>query len=287
MKERYLGLLFVLPVFFLVFCVIGFPFVYTLYLSFTDKRVGYPAHFIGFENYLANLRDSQYWLVIKNSFVYTLSCIALKLAGGMIFALLLNEKFRGRGIIRVGMLLPWAIPGMVAANTWKWMYNGQYGIINTLLKRMHLISLPINWLGSVHLALLSVIIVNVWRGIPFFLFTILGGLQTIDDQLYDAGKIDGAGMIQRFLYITLPSVIPVIAIAILLSSIWTFNDFENIWLITAGGPLNASSVVATYTYDVAFIQNLMARSLAVAVSIIPLLLLMMAVVFKRIKGYDL
>jgi multiple sugar transport system permease protein len=287
MREKYIGLLFVLPVFFLVFCVIGFPFVYTLYLSFTDKRVGYPAHFIGFQNYLTNFKDSQYWLVLKNSFIYTVSCISLKLIGGMIFALLLNEKFRGRSIIRVGMLLPWAIPGMVAANTWKWMYNGQYGIINALLRRWHIIEMPINWLGSVHLALLSVIIVNVWRGIPFFLFTILGGLQTIDDQLYDAGKIDGASMVQRFLYITLPSVIPVIAIATLLSSIWTFNDFDNIWLITAGGPLNASSVVATYTYDVAFIQNLMARSVAVAVSIIPILLLMMIVVLRRTKGYDL
>jgi ABC-type sugar transport system permease subunit len=205
----------------------------------------------------------------------------------MIFALLLNEKFRGRAIIRVGMLLPWAIPGMVAANTWKWMYNDQYGIINAILRRLHIISTTIPWLGSVHLALLSVIIVNVWRGVPFFLFSILGALQTIDDQLYDAGKIDGANVFHRFFYITLPSVMPVIAISTLLSTIWTFNDFDNIWLITAGGPINASSVIATYAFDVSFIQNQMGRSLAVTISIVPILVILMTVVTKRLKGYDL
>jgi ABC-type sugar transport system permease subunit len=256
-------------------------------MSFTNKRIGYPARFTGFENYITIFRDSQYWLVFKNTFVYTSSCIALKLVMGILFALLLNEKFWGRGIVRVGMLLPWAIPGMVAANTWKWMYNDQYGIINALLRRAHIISMPIPWLGSVNLALLSVIIVNVWRGVPFFLFTILGGLQTIDDQLYDAGKIDGADVFQRFFSITLPSIMPVIAISTMLSTIWTFNDFDNIWLITAGGPLNASSVIATYTYNISFIQQYMGRALAVSVSIIPILIVLMTLVTKRLKGYDL
>jgi ABC-type sugar transport system permease subunit len=286
-KERYVGTFFVLPIFVLIFFIIGFPFVYTVYLSFTNKMIGYTPRFIGFDNFISIFKDRQYWLVMRNSLIYTLACISIKLIIGMIFALILNEKFRGRGIIRVGMLLPWAIPGMVAANTWKWMYNDQYGIINALMRRIGLISMPIPWLGSVNLALLSVIIVNVWRGVPFFLFSILGALQTIDDQLYDAGKIDGANIIQRFFYITLPSVIPVIAIATLLSTIWTFNDFDNIWLITGGGPLNASSVIATYTFDVAFIQRQMGRSLSVAVSIIPFLVILMTATTKRLKGYDL
>ena len=118
----------------------------------------------------------------------------------MNFALLLNEKFVGRNIVRVAMLLPWAIPGMVAAHTWRWIYNDQFGILNALMQRAGIISIPINWLGSTQLALWAVIIVNVWRGVPFFLFSILGGLQTIDDQLYDAGKIDGANLVQRFFF---------------------------------------------------------------------------------------
>jgi multiple sugar transport system permease protein len=133
------------------------------------------------------------------------------------------------------------------------------------------------------LALVSVIIVNIWRGIPFFLFSILGALQTIDGDLYDAGKIDGANMVHRFFYITLPSVMPVIAITTLLSTIWTFNDFDNIWLITGGGPLNASSVIATFTYEIAFIANRMARALAVAVSVIPFLVILMTIITRKMK----
>jgi len=286
LKEKDYGLIFTLPVFVLIFVVMGFPFIYTVYLSFTNKTAGATPKFIGFSNFLYIFRDPIYWVVIRNTILYTLACIILKLIFGTIFALLLNEKFAGRGIVRVAMLLPWAIPGMVAANTWKWIYNDQFGILNALMRRIGIISTPINWLGSMQLALWAVIIVNVWRGIPFFLFTILGGLQTIDKELYDAGKIDGANMLHRFLYITLPSVLPVITIATLLSTIWTFNDFDNIWLVTGGGPANASSVVATYTYEISFIVNRMARALAVAVSVIPVLLGLMFIITHRMKSQN-
>ena len=232
-------------------------------------------------NYISIFTDSTYWRVFMNTVIYTVICIVVKLVFGMLFALLLNESFHGRSITRVAMLLPWAIPGMVAANTWKWMYNDQYGIINEILRDLHIISTPIPWLGSMGLALFSVMIVNIWRGIPFFLFSILGALQSIDDQLYDAGKIDGANVFQRFFNITLPSIMPVVAISTLLSTIWTFNDFDNIWLITGGGPLNASSVIATYTYEQAFMYNDMGTGMAVAVSIIPVLVILMVLVTKH------
>lgn len=286
-EEGRIGVMFTLPVFLLIFLVMGFPFVYTIYLSFTNKTVGMAPSFIGFDNYTAIFRDRQYWFVFTNTIVYTASCIIFKLILGTIFALILNESFRGRSIARVAMLLPWAIPGMVAANTWKWMYNDQYGIINAVLGNLGLISSPIPWLGDMRLALFSVVIVNIWRGIPFFLFSILGALQTIDTQLYDAGKIDGANMIQRFIRITLPSIMPVAAITTLLSTIWTFNDFDNIWLITGGGPLNASSVIATYTYEVAFLYNQMAQALSIAVSVVPLLVIMMVLVTRKMKSFDL
>ena len=280
-QERRLGLAFTLPIFLLIFMLMGFPFAYTIYLSLTNKTVGRPAEFIGLANYISIFTDSTYWRIVGNTVIYTVVCIGIKLVLGMLFALLLNEKFHGRAITRVCMLLPWAIPGMVAANTWKWMYNDQYGIINEILRDLHIISTPIPWLGSMSLALFSVIIVNIWRGVPFFLFSILGALQSIDDQLYDAGKIDGANVFQRFFNITLPSIMPVVAISTLLSTIWTFNDFDNIWLITGGGPLNASSVVATYTYEQAFMYNDMGTGMAVAVSIIPVLVILMVLVTKH------
>lgn len=282
-SEENLGRLFVLPIYFLVFVVIGYPFIYTIILSFTNKRVGYPYKFVGLENYRNLFKDPLYWKIIINTVVYTVVCIVVKLILGMAFALLLNEQFRFRGVVRVGMLIPWAIPGMVAAHTWKWMYNDQYGIINSVLKRLGLISTQIPWLSDMHLALVSVMIVNIWRGIPFFLFSILGGLQAIDKQLYDAAKIDGAGVVHRFFSVTMPSVKPVVVITTLLSTIWTFNDFDNVWLITGGGPLYASSIISTYTYDAAFITNEMAYGLSAAVSVIPILLIFLIFATKSIN----
>ena len=131
--ERKLGLAFTLPIFILIFLLMGFPFAYTIYLSLTNKTVGMPATFVGLANYISIFTDPTYWRIVGNTVIYTVICIVVKLVLGMLFALLLNEKFHGRAITRVAMLLPWAIPGMVAANTWKWMYNDQYGIINEIL----------------------------------------------------------------------------------------------------------------------------------------------------------
>lgn len=285
-NEKALGRMLVLPIFLLVFVLMGYPFINTLYISLTNKRVGYDPKFIGLQNYARLITDPTYWLVLKNTFIYMFLSVGVKLTFGMILALTLNEKFIGRGIIRMLLLIPWAIPGMVAAMTWKWMYNDTFGIINSILKNIGLIETSIPWLSSKHLTLYSVIIVNIWRGVPFFLFSLLGALQTIDGQLYEAAKIDGANVIRRFWNITIPSIIPVISITTMLSSIWTFNDFENIYLITGGGPLNSSSVIATYTYEIAFHYNEMAQAVSVAVSVVPILILMIAFASKRIGKED-
>ena len=285
-NEKALGRMLVLPIFLLVFVLMGYPFINTLYISLTNKRVGYVPKFIGLQNYTRLITDPTYWLVLKNTFIYMFLSVGVKLTFGMILALTLNEKFIGRGIIRMLLLIPWAIPGMVAAMTWKWMYNDTFGIINSILKNIGLIEASIPWLSSKHLTLYSVIIVNIWRGVPFFLFSLLGALQTIDGQLYEAAKVDGAKVIRRFWNITIPSIIPVISITTMLSSIWTFNDFENIYLITGGGPLNSSSVIATYTYEIAFHYNEMAQAVSVAVSVVPILILMIAFASKRIGKED-
>jgi len=285
-NEKALGRTLVLPIFLLVFVLMGYPFFNTLYISLTNKRIGYDPEFIGLQNYARLLKDPTYWLVLKNTFIYMSLSVGVKLGLGMILALTLNEKFIGRGIIRMLLLIPWAVPGMVAAMTWKWMYNDTYGIINSIFKNMGLIETSIPWLSSKYLTLYSVIIVNIWRGVPFFLFSLLGALQTIDAQLYEAAKIDGANVVTRFWNITVPSIIPVISITTMLSSIWTFNDFENIYLITGGGPLNSSSVIATYTYEIAFRYNEMAQAVSVAVSVVPILILMIAFASKRIGKED-
>lgn len=272
--EPMLGYLLIIPIVILIIGLIGFPVLNTLYLSLTNKRVGLPPKFIWFKNYIDLFKTPTYWRVLFNTFIYMGVAVACKLFFGMILALTLNEKFFGRTLVRVLLLLPWTIPGMVSAMVWKWMYNDTYGIINALLLRWDFIDLPIPWLSGMKIVLFSVIIVNIWCGIPFFLFSILGALQTLDRELYDAAEIDGANALQRYFYITLPSILPVVQITLLLSSIWTFNDFENVFLITGGGPLNASSIIATFTYELAFLYNDLGKALSVAVSVVPILVVL-------------
>jgi multiple sugar transport system permease protein len=281
--DRNLGYLLILPVALVIFVVIGYPFLNAVYLSFTDKVVGVEPKFIGFENYWYILSDKEYWKVLKNTLIFMVASVGLKLVIGLLLAVVVNESFIGRGFFRMVLLIPWALSGMVAAITWRWMYDDTYGIINSLLLRWHLIDTPIQWTSGIHMALVSVIIVTIWKGLPFFIFSLLGGLQTIDGQMYEAATIDGAGSIRQFFYITIPSIMPIITITTLLSCIWTFNSFESVFLITGGGPLNASAVIATYTYEVAFQQNQMGRALAVAGSVVPILVVMIVVSMRKMK----
>lgn len=282
-KDRRLGLLLVIPIIIIVFGIMGYPFLRAIYLSFTDKLVGMQEKFVGLKNYQKLLSDKVFWKSLTNTIIYTAGCIGAKLVFGMLFALVLNQDFKGKGFFRTLLLIPWAIPGMVAATTWRWMYDSTYGIINSLLISIGLTKTGIAWLSDVHIVLLSTMIVNVWRGIPFFMFSILGALQTLDRQQYEAATVDGAGILKQFWYITLPSIGSVVGITTLLSTIWTFNDFENVYLLTGGGPLYASSTIATYTYDMAFIQNNFARAMSIAVSVIPILLILIVLYTKANK----
>lgn len=281
LKDSKLGYLLFAPTIFVVFVIIGIPFVYAVFLSFTDKIVGCAPHFIGLKNYINIFKDSDYWRILTNTFIYFIAAVAFKYFFGMIYALVLNEKFYGRTVAIICLLIPWTIPSMVAANTWKWMFNDSYGIINSILERIHLIHSAIPWLSDTRIVLFSVIVVNIWRGVPFFIFSLMGGLQTIDKQLYEAAEMDGANWIQKFGYITMPSVSAVSAITILLSSIWTFNDFDNVYLVTGGGPVHSSAIISIYTYEKAFTDNLMGISLSAATSVIPIILLMIFFAMKN------
>lgn len=282
-KDKRLGLLLMLPIVVVIFGVMGYPFFNAIYLSFTDKLVGMKEKFVGFDNYVKIFQDPIYWKSLTNTIIYTVGCIAAKLSLGLLWAVLLNRCFKGKAFFRTVLLIPWAIPGMVAATTWRWMYDSTYGIINSLLISLGVTKIGIPWLSDPDLTLLTTMIVNVWRGIPFFMFSILGALQTLDKQQYEAAYVDGAGALKQFWYITIPSISSVIGITTLLSTIWTFNDFENVYLITGGGPLYSSSTIATYTYDMAFIQNNFARAVSVAISVIPLLLILIFLYSKSNK----
>lgn len=274
-SDKTLGIILIIPIFIVIFIIMGIPFIRAVWLSFTDKIIGKDPTFAGFKNYITLFKDATYWKIIVNTLVYTVGSVLAKLVFGMVLALILNQKIWGRGFFRTVLLIPWALPGMVAAMNWRWMYDSTYGIINSLLLSSGFIDIPIAWLSDPKITLFSAMIVNIWRGVPFFLFSLLGAMQTIDGQMYEAAYLDGAGSVRQFFAITLPSIGNVTKVTTILSTIWTFNDFENVYLVTGGGPVYSSSVISTYTYDLAFIQNDFGRALAAAISVVPILLTLM------------
>lgn len=268
-EERKLGVILILPVLFYVMGIILFPFFMNIWLSFQKKRIGMPAEFIGLGNYVYWLRNPDFFKVLKNTLIYTFVAIALKFVLGLGGALLLNRDFWGRNFFRGFFLIPWILPTVVTCFTWRWLYDDLVGIFNFFLAQIGVG--PIPWLSSSSLALGSVIAVNVWRGFPFFGILLLAGLQSIPAQSYEAAKIDGANTFQCFLYVTLPALRSIAMIAILLSTIWTFNDFEIVYLLTRGGPGYDSMILVPFVYEIGIRGQHIGRAITFPVLVFPLL----------------
>jgi multiple sugar transport system permease protein len=208
--------------------------------------------FTGVANYVRLLHDDTFWLTLRNSFVWVFGSVSLQFVGGFAAALLLHQSFRGRAFVRTITLLPWIVPGVVVALVWEWLYQPNYGVINDLLMRLGWLHERVAWLSDPVLAMPAVIAANVWRGVPFFAIMLLAGLQAIPDELYEAARVDGAGVLQRFLHITLPLLRPIIVVATATRIIWTFNYADLIFVMTSGGPANATQITSTYTLLTAY-----------------------------------
>ncbi|RKN82048.1 sugar ABC transporter permease [Paenibacillus ginsengarvi] len=269
------------PVLIYLLAVMVVPFGWALYLSFTNKVVGVPAKFIGLGNYIELIKDSLFWKAVWNTVVFTLVAVIGKTVFGMIMALVLNEKIVFRNVFRVLLFLPWTIPTIVSVFTWQWIYSDVGGVLNFLLLKAHLISGPVGWLASPDLAMFSVILVNIWRGIPFMGIAILAGMQTLSKEMYEAAMLDGAGAFKRFIYMTLPSVKEVTVLAAVMTTIWTLNDFEIIWLLTRGGPSNGTQVLSTLSYTIGFLNMSLGKAIAIAILTMPPLIMLINFVTKR------
>ncbi len=279
-----LGYALTLPVIGVIIGLVAYPFFSALILSFTSKYIGRPAVFIGLRNYVELIKDPVFWRVVRNSSVFTGSAVGIKVFLGIIVALILYQKFVGRNLVRALVLLPWATPSLVVSLTWRWMYDDMLGVLNYLLQTAGIISAPICWLGDARLAMPAVIAVNVWRGTPFFALCILAGLQTIPQSLYDAGKVDGASAVQCFRYITFPYIKIVLIIIVLLSTIWTFNDFQIVFILTRGGPGNTTHIFSTYTYDIAFLGQRLGKGIAISIFVTPLFIFFIFFITHYIMG---
>src|SRR5215472_8464923 len=224
--ERWLAVALLLPTVVLLGLFIAYPFVKGVELSVTDAKVGVPGHFVGLQNFQNVWNDSIFQVAVWNTCFYTAVATVFKLALGLWLAVLLNNNFKGKAFTRAFILLPFIIPTVLSTLAWKWMFDPTFSVINWGLFRLGLIHARINWLGDPHLALISVIVVNVWRGVPFFAISLLAGLQTISPELHEAAAIDGARAWQRFWHVTWPLLLPVTLVIVLFSVIQTFADFQ-------------------------------------------------------------
>lgn len=274
------------PLILYLVCVLLGPILWGIWMSFTNKTIGGDASFIGLDNYINLLADKEYRRSILNTLVFTGISIAGKMVFGILMALALNMEFKGRNIVRALLMIPWTLPNIVAVLNWRWIFNATGGIANHLLKSLHLIDRDLIWFGSAGLAMATVIIANIWRGTPFFGVFILAKLQTISKDGYEAAAIDGANMWQKFWYITLPEIKDVILLSTLMSTIWTLNEFESVWLLTGGGPNGSTQVMNVFSYQTAMKSMMLGKGIAVSILAMPVLILLISLLSRRMVGKE-
>jgi multiple sugar transport system permease protein len=272
-NRDWLGFWFMLPAAAFLILFLAYPLGLGIWLSFTDARLGRGGEFVGLENYEFLSDDPTFWLTVFNTLLYTTVASTIKFAVGLYLALLLNEHLPFKAIIRAVVLIPFIVPTVLSAIAFWWLFDPQFSIISWSLIKLGLISHNIDFLGDVWNARWSVIFANIWRGVPFVAITLLAGLQTVSPSLYEAATIDGATPWQNFRYITYPLLTPIIAVVMTFSVLFTFTDFQLIWVMTRGGPVNATHLMATFSYQRAIMSGYLGEGSAIATAMIPFLLL--------------
>ena len=270
-NERWLAVLLLAPTGVLLGLFIAYPFVEGIWLSLTNTRVGVRGEFVGLNNFAKVWNDSIFRTAVWNTCWYTLITTVFKLILGLWLAQLLNRHFRGKAFIRAFILLPFIIPTVLSTFAWKWMFDPTFSVFNWMLYQLGLITTRINWLGDPDLAFASIIAVNVWRGVPFYAISLLAGLQTISPELQEAAAIDGANGWQRFVHITWPLLLPVTMVVTLFSVVQTFADFQLVYVLTGGGPANATHLFATYAYQIGVGTGLLSEGAAISLAMFPVL----------------
>jgi multiple sugar transport system permease protein len=267
-----LGLLMIAPAAAFLLVFLAYPLGLGFWLGMTDATIGQPGRFVGFANFISLAHDQIFWLSVFNTTFYTVVASALKFGLGLYLALLLNRRLPMKSLIRAVVLLPFVTPTVLSAIAFWWIYDPQFSIISWSLIKLGLIHQYIDFLGQPWNARWSVIFANVWRGIPFVAITLLAGLQTISPSLYEAATLDGAGPWQRFRFVTLPMLSPIIAVVMTFSVLLTFTDFQLIYAITRGGPMNATQLMATLSFQRAITGGNLGEGAAIADAMMPFLL---------------
>ena len=281
--EQTLGYVLVAPVVILLLALVAYPFAIAIGYALSDRTLADAGSFVGLRNFVNLCQDDIYRLTLRNTALYTLGSVSAKIVLGLGLALLLNAAIPFRRLFRALFLLPWIVPTVLGTMAWLWMFTPNFSVINWVLVHAGLMREGLPWLTDPDLALVSVITVNTWRGTPFIAITVLAGLQSIPADLYDASAIDGAGRWRSFRHITLPLVSPVLLTAVVLSIIWTVSDFSVVYGLTQGGPMNATHVLATYSYRDALSAGNIGEGAAVSLTMLPLLLVLIVWQLRRVR----
>jgi multiple sugar transport system permease protein len=286
-REAPLGYLLLTPTLCMLLAFLLYPFLVGLWLSVTDSEVGVIGRFVGLTNYRFEfLHDPVFLTSFSNTFVYTAVTTVFKLVLGLVMALVLNQAFPLQRFVRAALLLPWIIPTVLSTLAWRWMFDPTFSVINWVLTYSGLVAHGVNWLGTPQTAMASLIIVNVWRGAPFYGISLLAGLQIIPVELYEVAKVDGATRWHQFLHITLPLLRPVLLVVLLLSTILTFADFQLPFVLTNGTPYSSSHVLATWAYTQAIQGGAIGIGAAVSLVLFPVLSVVTAGVLIALRKQE-
>lgn len=250
-REQRTAWLLLLPALLLLLFVFAYPIARAFWLSLFTRNLGTELKpvFTGLDNYARMVGDGRFWQSFWNTIVFTTASVVSELLLGLAIALVLNQRFRARGLVRTSAILPWALPTALIGLAWAWIFNDQFGVVNDILRRLGLIQSDINWLGEPTLAMIAVVFADIWKTTPFISILLLAGLQSISPDLYEAHAIDGATPWQSFRQITLPLLLPQILIAVLFRFAQAFGIFDLIQVMTGGGPGGATEVVSLYIYS--------------------------------------
>jgi len=283
-RQGFLAYLFMIPGWTILLLFMAYPFFLGIYLSMTDKLLGFDAYdFIRLENYRYLWSDSIFQQTIRNTIIYGVGTVPFKLFFGLGLALLLNRQFRFSRFFRAGLLLPWIVPTALSSLAFLMLFSSVISPFSVVLRDWGLIDQNINFLGTAWNARISLSIANIWRGIPFFAISILAGLQAVPTELNEAAALDGANKLQRFKAVTFPVIRPIVLITTLFSIIWTISDFQLVYVLTKGGPVNSTHVFGTYAYQIGMNATEIGQAAAISLYMFPALALCAIVLLKYVR----
>jgi multiple sugar transport system permease protein len=285
-SERLLATLLLAPAILLLGVFIAYPFVMGVWLSLSTTSVGNVGEFVWFRNFVKAWNDSIFRTAFGNTFFYTFWATIFKLALGMWLALLLNRTFRGKRVVRAAMLLPFIVPTVLSTFAWRWMFDPTFSVLNWLLYQTGFITTKLPFLSDGTWGMWCAIVVNTWRGMPFFAITLLAGLQTISPDLHEAASLDGANGWHRFWHVTWPLLKPVTVVVVVFSIIQTFSDFQLIYVLTGGGPANATHLLATYAYQIGIATGLLGEGAAISLFMLPVLFIVVWLQLRYLRRLE-